>query len=162
MKNIIKSFKQIAVVFSALTISTISFAQSYSTQEPVFRDASGNIYKPSNGPITIPGGTTLYPVYPMYENNVVQVQPQYGVAPTYPTPMYQAPVYPPQYQYAPQPYNPPIVSYRQPMYTSEIVYDVAPWILLGGAAIALSNSNRHHYHGYHRPPRMHYGRGYRR
>ena len=115
----------------ALTVSGITNAQTYSS-EPLYRDSKGNLYI-SNG---ASGVTPIYPVdnynnYNYVPPTVVQTIPSYTYTVPAPAPVYRDPV-----------------------------YDVAPWLLLGGAAIAISNSHRHYgprydYRPYYhsRPPR---------
>lgn len=124
-----------------ITISGISYSQTYtSNNETIFRDSKGNLYVNNNN-------NQLTPIYPVEENislpYTVQTNPSYYNNNNY---IYQTPVYN-------TPYRNHV--YQEPMYTSSVVADIAPWILIGGAAIAISNHNSHRYDKYDRPPIYH-------
>lgn len=123
MKNI---FSKLVVLISGLTMSGLSLAQSYISTQQVFKNAQGQVYQSSNAPVTVYNSTTtLTPVYPEYTENVIST---YNV----PEPVYQQ---------------------QQQVYTTNVVEDVLPWLLVGGAVAAITSYDKHdHHYGYHRHP----------
>lgn len=147
MKTKLLTQMKVSAVLSlgVLLLSLVSMAQaqtySSSNSEPIFRDSKGNMYI-SNG------GSGVTPIYPVDSNIYSDAYLQPNIVQTIPNPNYTYSVP------APSPV------YREPMYTSGVVYDAAPWLLLGGAAIAISNSNRSRYYAprYNYRPPVYHGR----